>query len=78
MRQPTAREQQLNAPNLQNFGINLDWLHKKYHGGNRTNDSIALYRYLDVSKKKKFTQIPKSFDAIQVNPFFTGLIKKKT
>lgn len=52
IRQVTPREQQLNAPNLEHFGINFDWLHKKHLDSNRTNDSIALYRYLDVSRKK--------------------------
>lgn len=47
IRQKTAREQHLNAPHLTQYGINFDWFYKKHHGSNRTNDSIALYRYLD-------------------------------
>ncbi|XP_060532858.1 lysosomal aspartic protease-like [Cylas formicarius] len=37
-------EQHLNAPNLTKYGINLDWFYQK---SSQTNDSIALYRYLD-------------------------------
>ncbi|XP_018563231.1 aspartic proteinase A2-like [Anoplophora glabripennis] len=47
IRQKTTREEHLNAPSLKEYGVNFDWFYKKHHGGNRTNDSIALYRYLD-------------------------------
>jgi len=53
-RQKTPFEQYLNnAHILKKFGINVDWLYKKNRPrlgsvqDKRTNDSIALYRYLD-------------------------------
>ncbi|ENN74588.1 aspartic proteinase A2 [Dendroctonus ponderosae] len=48
-RQKTAFEQHLNnAPFLKKYGINSDWLYKKHHKPSpRTNDSIAMFRYLD-------------------------------
>lgn len=44
MRQKTARENMLSAPNLSKHGIYTKWL------GNGKNDTVALKRYLDVSK----------------------------
>lgn len=47
-RQKTAFEQHLNnAPLLKKHGLNMEWVYKKHHPGNRTNDSIPLYRYID-------------------------------
>ncbi|XP_019880484.2 uncharacterized protein LOC109608484 [Aethina tumida] len=47
-RHKTPREEYMNAPNIfEKYGISFDVLHKKHHNNNRTNDSIALYRYLD-------------------------------
>ena len=46
MRQKTPREQAAMAPNLKGYGIDFEWLHKP-HKHNSTNDSIALFRYLD-------------------------------
>lgn len=46
-RQKTPREQMYNAPDLNKYGIHFNSIFKKHT--NRTNDSIALYRYLDVS-----------------------------
>ncbi|CAH1163535.1 unnamed protein product [Phaedon cochleariae] len=45
IRQKSPREQYMNAPNLKAFGIDYGFLDD--YGMNRTNDSIALYRYLD-------------------------------
>lgn len=44
-RQKTPREQQLNAPDLSEYGINFDWTYKNHT--NRTTDSINLLKYLD-------------------------------
>lgn len=46
MRKKTPREQLIIAPNLKLYGIDFGWLHKP-HKHNATNDSIALFRYLD-------------------------------
>ncbi|CAH0552174.1 unnamed protein product [Brassicogethes aeneus] len=47
-RQKTPREEFLNAPDLTKYGKEfVDLTKKHHHKGNRTNDSIALYRYLD-------------------------------
>ncbi|XP_074042270.1 lysosomal aspartic protease [Leptinotarsa decemlineata] len=49
-RKPSARHQYLmHAPTLKEYGTNYDkWLGDRYnYRMNRTNDSIALYRYLD-------------------------------
>lgn len=50
VRQKTPREQLYNnAHKLKKYGYDMEWLYKKHHhkGNNRTNDSIAIYRYLD-------------------------------
>ncbi|KAJ8924271.1 hypothetical protein NQ315_007063 [Exocentrus adspersus] len=49
VRHKSALEQHLNAPDLKDYGLNFDELFKKHHhkGDNRTNDSIALYRWFD-------------------------------
>ncbi|KAJ8963214.1 hypothetical protein NQ318_018680 [Aromia moschata] len=46
VRHKSAFEQHINAPNLEKYGLNFDELFKP-HNTNRTNDSIALYRYFD-------------------------------
>ncbi|KAF5292331.1 hypothetical protein FQA39_LY03365 [Lamprigera yunnana] len=45
-RQKTPREQLLQMPNLKHYGIDSQWSLKP-HKHNSTNDSIALFRYLD-------------------------------
>ncbi|XP_066138705.1 cathepsin D-like [Euwallacea fornicatus] len=48
-RQPkTSFEQHINnARKLSQYGLHFDWVYKKHHHANRTNDSVILYRYFD-------------------------------
>lgn len=45
LRQKTAREHMLNSPDLEAHGIYTKWL------GEGKNDTLALKRFLDVSKE---------------------------
>ncbi|KAF2892909.1 hypothetical protein ILUMI_13264 [Ignelater luminosus] len=47
-RQKSPREAALNSKDMHKLGIHLDWLRKHHHHNSTGNDSIALFRFLDM------------------------------